>query len=90
MTPLRRRMIEDMQLRGLSERTQETYTRAVRQLAEHYGVSPDQLREAVLAFSARSGFPSEGSPAVSSTPACRGLLAVRIPWRGLRSWRATR
>lgn len=48
MTPLRRRMIEDMQLRGLSERTQETYTRAVRQLAEHYGVSPDQLSEEEL------------------------------------------
>lgn len=45
MTPLRRRMIEAMQLRGLSERTQDTYTRAVRQLAEHYGVSPDQLTE---------------------------------------------
>jgi integrase/recombinase XerD len=45
MTLLRRRMLEDMQLRGLSERTQETYLRAVRQLAEHYGVSPDQLTE---------------------------------------------
>lgn len=48
MTALRRRMIEDMQLRGLSERTQETYTRAVRQLAEHYGVSPDQLSDEEL------------------------------------------
>jgi site-specific recombinase XerD len=41
-------MLEDMQLRGLSERTQETYLRAVRQLAEHYGVSPDQLSEEEL------------------------------------------
>ena len=48
MTPLRRRMIADMQLRELSERTQETYTRAVRQLAEHYGVSPHQLTEEEL------------------------------------------
>jgi integrase len=48
MTTLRRRMIEDMQLRGLSERTQETYIRAVRQLAEHYGVSPDQLTDEEL------------------------------------------
>jgi integrase/recombinase XerD len=45
MTLLRRRMIEDMQLRGLSERTQETDLRAVRQLAEHYGVAHDQLTE---------------------------------------------
>jgi len=35
-TPLRQRMIEDMQLRGLSEKTQESYVRAVRQLAECY------------------------------------------------------
>ena len=34
MTPLRQRFIEDMQLRGYSARTQEAYTRAVRQLAE--------------------------------------------------------
>jgi len=48
MTTLRQRMIEDMQLRGLSERTQESYVRAVRQLAEHYGKSPDQLSEEEL------------------------------------------
>ena len=36
MTPLRQRMLEDLQLRGYSERTQEMYVRAVRQLAEHY------------------------------------------------------
>ena len=29
MTPLRQRMIEDMQLRGLSEGTQELYAAAV-------------------------------------------------------------
>jgi hypothetical protein len=34
MTPLRQRMIEDMQLRGLSEKTQDSYACAVRQLAE--------------------------------------------------------
>jgi site-specific recombinase XerD len=41
-------MIEDMQLRGLAERTQETYLRVIRQLAEHYGRPPDQLSEAEL------------------------------------------
>jgi integrase/recombinase XerD len=35
MTPLRQRMIEDLQLRGLSRKTQDAYVRAVRQLAEH-------------------------------------------------------
>ena len=48
MTELRKRMIECLQLRGLAERTQEAYTRAVRQLAEHYHKSPDQISEAEL------------------------------------------
>jgi integrase/recombinase XerD len=45
MTPLRQRMLEDMQLRGLAERTQEAYLSAVQQLALHYGKSPDLITE---------------------------------------------
>ena len=48
MTELRKRMIECLQLRGLAERTQEAYTRAVRQLAAHYHKSPDQISAAEL------------------------------------------
>jgi len=48
MTPLRQRMLEDLQLRGLSERTQELYVNAVRQLAEHYHKSPDRITEEEL------------------------------------------
>lgn len=48
MTALRQKMIEDMQLRGLSQRTQETYIRVVRQLAEYYRKPPDQLSEREL------------------------------------------
>jgi len=48
MTPLRQRMLEDMQLRGLSARTQECYVAAVRQLAEHFHTSPDHLTEEEL------------------------------------------
>lgn len=48
MTPLRQKMMEDMQLRGLSARTQETYIRVVRQLAEYYHKPPDQLSQADL------------------------------------------
>ena len=48
MTELRKRMTECLQLRGLSERTQEAYVRAVRQLAEHYHRSPDLITEAEL------------------------------------------
>lgn len=45
MTPLRRRMIEDLQLRGYSERTVGAYVRAVAQLAKFYCISPDRLSE---------------------------------------------
>jgi integrase/recombinase XerD len=48
MTELRKRMIECLQLRGLSARTQEAYVRAVRQLAEHYHKSPDLITEEEL------------------------------------------
>ena len=43
MTPLRQRMIEDMQLRGLAPATQQAYLRAVKQFALYYGKSPDQI-----------------------------------------------
>jgi integrase len=48
MTPLRQRMLDDMQLRGLARKTQAAYALAVRQLAEHYGKSPDQISEEEL------------------------------------------
>lgn len=48
MTPLRQRMIEDMQLRGLSPKTQRAYVRVVRELAEYYHRSPDQISQEEL------------------------------------------
>src|SRR5215467_8643376 len=46
MSPLRTRMIEDMQLAGLSATTQEVYLQAVTALVKHYrNRSPDQLTE---------------------------------------------
>jgi integrase/recombinase XerD len=48
MTPLRQKMIEDMQLRGLAVRTQDSYVRAVQQLAIHYRKSPELITEAEL------------------------------------------
>jgi site-specific recombinase XerD len=41
-------MIEDMQLRGLSSRTQESYVREVRQLALYYDKSPELLSDEEL------------------------------------------
>jgi len=45
MTELRNRMIQDMQLRGLSGKTQKSYTDAVKGLAKFYKRPPDQLTE---------------------------------------------
>jgi site-specific recombinase XerD len=44
-TALRQRMHQDLQLAGLSERTQKAYLRAVRQLAAHFHTPPDRLCE---------------------------------------------
>jgi integrase/recombinase XerD len=42
MTPLRRRMLEELQLRNYAEFTIERYLEAVRSFAEFIGKSPDQ------------------------------------------------
>lgn len=43
MTPLRQRMIEDMELKQMPKNTQRAYVRNVAGLAEFYWKSPDQL-----------------------------------------------
>jgi site-specific recombinase XerD len=48
MTPLRQRMLEDMQLRGLSPITQRCYVQAVQHFAQHFGKSPDRISEEEL------------------------------------------
>ena len=69
MTKLRQRMIQDMQLRGMSERTQQSYVFAVRKLAEHFFKSPDKITEEEL----REYFPAiGGSPTLSEE--CKKIL----------------
>ena len=48
ITDLQKRMIESLQLRGMSKRTEEAYVRAARQLAHHYHKSPDLITEEEL------------------------------------------
>jgi integrase/recombinase XerD len=48
MTTLRRRLLEDLQLRGLAPTTQQCDLAAVHQLAQHYRRPPDQLSDEEL------------------------------------------
>ncbi|MBV8289696.1 MAG: site-specific integrase [Hyphomicrobiales bacterium] len=43
MSPLRRRMIEDMTIRNLSPATQQSYLHAVSKFSRYFGRSPDRL-----------------------------------------------
>jgi integrase/recombinase XerD len=43
MTPLRHRMIEDMQIRNLAPETQRAYLQQISQFARHFGKSPELL-----------------------------------------------
>ncbi len=45
MTALRRRLREDLQLRGLAPRTQPCDVEAVKHLTQHDRRAPDQIRE---------------------------------------------
>src|ERR1700704_5558499 len=48
ISPLRRRMIEDMRMRKLSTKTQSAYIRAVRHFAGYLGRSPDTASDEEL------------------------------------------
>jgi integrase/recombinase XerD len=43
MTPLRRRMIEDMRIRNLSPQTQRAYVEQVSRFARHFDQQPERL-----------------------------------------------
>ena len=45
VSPLRKRMIRDMELAGFTGGTQQTYIGAVVKLQDHYNIRPDRLSE---------------------------------------------
>jgi integrase/recombinase XerD len=85
MTPLRRRMLEDMQMRNLSPNTQQAYLRAVAQLAQHYKKSPDQLStEQIRAYLVHLINERHASPSLYNQVRCALKLFFQVtlerPW----------
>ncbi len=90
MTPLRQRMMEDMQIRNLSPVTQDCYLRAMAQFAAYFGVSPDQLgpehiRKLSVAVKLGTTFAGPGRPFREESFAVSGTLCgcSRTPLRAL-------
>ena len=45
MTPLRRRMVEELKIRQFASTTEQDYIRCISRLAQFYGRSPDLLTQ---------------------------------------------
>ncbi len=85
MTEPRRKMIESLKLRGLFECTQDSYVRAVRQLADHYHKSPDLIsEEEIRQYFLLQGF-DDRSDQVLDHPG-RGVNPPLSPARPARSF----
>ena len=85
MTPLRQRMIEDMQLRNLAARTQKNYIAHVAGFAKYFGTSPDELDiEAVRQYqlyllNQRKLSPESVNQYISSVKFLY-LITLEMPW----------
>jgi len=90
MTPLRQRMLEDMQVRNLAITTQTTYTRHVAQFARHFDRSPELLTpEDIRTYQVYLTNEKKVSPRsiIAATPALRFLDSVTLykDWNMARS-----
>src|SRR5262245_3352091 len=84
MSPLRRRMIEDMTVRNLSPTTQRSYVHAVAKFSAYFGKSPDRLDvEDVRAYQVHEGR-GLGEPQPG------GLRAALFLWGDARAARDAR
>src|SRR5579872_3809075 len=81
MSPLRRRMIEDMTVRNLSPATQRSYVHAVSKFSRYFGRSPDRLGvEDVRAFQVHLVSIGISWPALNQTVcALRFFYGARFP-----------
>ena len=79
MTPLRQRMIDDMQLRNLAPATQRNYIHHVARFASYYGLSPEKLDlEDIRQFHLYLLNDRKYSPEAvnQSVSACRGAMSI--------------
>ena len=84
MSALRTRMIEDMQLAGLSATTQKVYLQAVTALVKHYGNrSPDQLTEEEVRCYLLAVQPEERAGNLQNLPLRHPVLLPQHPWQAL-------
>ena len=105
MSPLRRRMIEDMTIRNLSRATQRSYLHVVSKFSQYFGRSPDRLGlEDVRAYQVHLASKGLAWGSLNQV-VCAALLLWRDAWAGddpradhlysrrascLRSWGATK
>jgi len=85
MTPLRKRMIEDMQLRNFSEETQRSYIHYIANYAAHFKISPDQLgpeavREYALYLLNERKLSPESVNCFISAAKFLYLTTLELPW----------
>ncbi len=69
ISPLRRRMIEDMTIRKLSAKTQQSYIREIKNLAAFLGRSPQGSFEDIRRFQLHVAQSGVGTGAVNATVA---------------------
>ena len=75
LSPLRRRMIEDMTVRNLSPATQRSYIHAVAKFSRYFGCSPDRLGlEDIRAFQVQLVAQGISWPALNQTVCALVLL----------------
>jgi integrase/recombinase XerD len=74
ISPLRRRMIDDMMIRNLSPATQQSYLYAVAKFSRHFGHSPDRLGlEEVRAYQLHLIAQQRSWAHINLNPAVEGL-----------------
>ncbi len=84
MTKLRERMVEDMNLAGLSAGTRRVYLRAVSLLAERYGRSPDRITEEEVRRYLVELRDDEGVALGTFLPRYHGLrFSIFVRWGGI-------